>query len=133
MSCRWFYDQDEVVPIGTGESAGSEIETQLIIDLVQKIKPATILTIHGPIGCIDDPAPTLGGQWLAEQTSLPLVKDIGYPTPGSMGTWAAENEIDIVTWEFPCESVEALAASQTPILIEIIRGRSPFSETNYLV
>lgn len=126
--CRWFYDEKEVVPIGTGASPGSEPETQLIIDLVNNANPTAILALHGPIGCIDDPTPTEGARWLAEQTELPLVEEIGYPTPGSMGTWAAENELEIVTWEFPCDSVEGLARSQTPILIEILGGQSPFSE-----
>ena len=125
---RWFYDQEEVVPISTGISPASEPETKLMVELIKKIDPTTILALHGPIGCIDDPLLTKAGRWLEGQTGLPLVKEIGYPTPGSMGTWAEEEQIEIITWEFPCDAVESLSQTQTPVLIEILEGRSPFTK-----
>lgn len=130
VNCRWFYDRDEVVSISTGKSAGSEVETQLLIELVNQTNPASILSLHGPIGCIDHPQPNSKSQWLAERTQLPLVNEIGYPTPGSMGTWAAERNVDIITWEFPCESVEGLSSSQSPVLIDILQGHSPFTSSS---
>lgn len=127
VNCRWFYDENEVVPIATGSKPGSEPETQHLVRFIGQLNPETILTLHGPIGCIDDPSLSEGARWLERKTELPLVKDIGYPTPGSMGTWANDQGFEIVTWEFPCEAVEELARSQTPVLINILEGNSPFT------
>jgi hypothetical protein len=37
---------------------------------------------------VDDPGETGLGRWLSRETGLQLVKDIGYLTLGSFGTWA---------------------------------------------
>ncbi|MDF1810564.1 MAG: murein tripeptide amidase MpaA [Verrucomicrobiales bacterium] len=126
-TCRWHYDENETVPILTGSHPGSEQETKIIIEVIKRLKPFVILSLHGPLGCVDDPAHSKEGRWLAQQTGLPLVKEIGYSTPGSLGTWADENGIDIVTWEFPCHSIEQLSRSQVPVLIQILQGMSPFT------
>ncbi len=128
-TCRWHYDQTETTEIHTGSAPGSEAETQILISLISRLRPTTVLSLHGPIGCIDDPDASAAGQWLAEQTALPLVSDIGYPTPGSLGTWAAEQESGphIVTWEFPCQAIEQLSRSILPTLQMILSGESPFT------
>ncbi|MDA1020756.1 MAG: murein tripeptide amidase MpaA, partial [Cyanobacteria bacterium] len=38
-------------------------------------------------------------QSLADRLELPLTRDIGYPTPGSLGTYCMENNIDCMTLE----------------------------------
>ncbi len=121
-TCRWHADEEIHLPILTGELAGSESETKDLITIIEQSQPEVLLALHGPLACIDDPGPTPLGNWLAQKTSLPLVGDIGYPTPGSLGTWGDENDIPVVTWEFPSEGVESLSRSQVPLLCDIIKG-----------
>ncbi|MEM7601223.1 MAG: murein tripeptide amidase MpaA, partial [Verrucomicrobiota bacterium] len=108
-TCRWHADEEETIPILTGESAASEPETRALISLVEKQAPRQILTLHGPLACIDDPDESPLGRWIADLTGLPLVTEIGYPTLGSMGSWAMEAELPIITWEFPPDGVETLS------------------------
>lgn len=124
-TCRWHADEDETIPIFTGKEPGSESETKAIISLIKALKPAQILTLHGPLACVDDPNQSPLGQWIAKRTKLSLVQDIGYPTPGSMGSWASEAGIPIITWEFPPDGVEALSRSQVPVIADIISGNFP--------
>ena len=65
------------------------------------------------------------GRWLADRTSLPLVEEIGYPTPGSRGEWAAGEGISIVTWEMAPVSIETMYQTQLPTVIEILNGGAP--------
>ena len=123
--CRWHADEEEELPILTGSHPGSEPETKALVQLIGAIAPSMILSLHGPLACVDDPLTTSLGKWIAKRTGLPLVPDVGYPTPGSMGTWAAECSIPIVTWEFPPEGIEILSGSQVPTLIDILKGNSP--------
>ena len=125
-TCRWHHDEDEYLPIKTGDAPGSEPETKIIIGLVERTEPDMILALHGPLACIDDPLRTDAAKWLAEKSGLPL-EDVDYPTPGSMGTWAAEKEIPIVTWEFPPDGIESLSRTQVPVLVEILQGKSEFA------
>ncbi|MDF1824235.1 MAG: murein tripeptide amidase MpaA [Verrucomicrobiales bacterium] len=124
-SCRWHADEDTTLPILPGVSSGSEPETVALIDLIEKLKPKQILTLHGPLACVDDPDESNLGRWIAKKTGLPLVTEIGYPTPGSMGSWAAEKQWPVITWEFPPEGVETLSRSQVPVLVEILSGNFP--------
>ena len=125
-SYRWNHDAeppDDRIALSPGSDPGSEPETRALIDLVEKLQPKQIVTLHGPLACIDDPTQSPLGQWLAEQTGMPLVTDIGYPTPGSFGTWCAEKDIPVITWEFPHEPIEKLTRDYLPILETLLLGR----------
>lgn len=120
---RWNHDAeppDDRIALSPGTSPGSEPETHALIDLIKKLRPKQIVSLHGPLACIDDPGQTPFGLWLAEQTAMPLVTDIGYPTPGSFGTWCAEQNIPIITWEFPHEPIETLTRNFVPILEKLL-------------
>lgn len=123
-TCRWFMEdpKEDELSIGTGSAPASEPETRALIELIKETEPQLIIALHGPLGCIDDPLSSPAGKWIAEKTGLPLVSEIGYPTPGSMGTWAGEKQIPLITWEFPKYSIEDLSRSQTPVLVDILRG-----------
>ena len=84
-----------------GTSAGSEIETQFVIDVIEKYKPELIITLHAPYKVVNYDGPA---QKIAEQISqiikYPVEASIGYPTPGSFGTWAGiERQIPTITLE----------------------------------
>ncbi len=127
VTCRWYADGEETVPISTGQGPASEPETRVLLQVVERWAPGGILALHGPLGCVDDPGRTRAGQWLAEMTGLPLVPHIGYPTPGSLGTWGAERKLPVVTWEFPPQGIETLCRTQGPALAAILRGESAFT------
>ena len=119
VKTRWS-PRGERVAFSTGEQAGSEPETQSLINLILRLRPRVVIALHSPLGCIDDPAMSPLWHWLAERTGLPLVPDIGYPTPGSFGTWAREHDVHAITYEFPGQSVSALQHVHLPIFIDLL-------------
>lgn len=86
-----------------GASAGSEIETCFVCDIISQYKPDAILTLHEPYKIVnyDGPAKQIAEK-ISEITGYPIQKDIGYPTPGSFGTYCGiERNIPVITLELP--------------------------------
>ena len=84
-----------------GESPASEIETQFVIDIIEKYQPKLILTLHAPYKIVnyDGPAKEIA-QKVSDIISYPVEESIGYPTPGSFGTYCGvEREIPTITLE----------------------------------
>ncbi|MDB9743966.1 murein tripeptide amidase MpaA [Fibrobacterales bacterium] len=100
----------------------SEPEVGYLISLIKDLNPKEILSLHSPLACVDDPNQTKLGEFLSASMSLERVNDIGYPTPGSMGTWCAENNIPIVTLELPRVSGEEQIQLYAPILADVLLG-----------
>ena len=94
--------------LSPGREAGSELETQALVALIEKLSPSSILSVHAPIGCIDAPHKTKLVEDLMATFNLPWRPDIGYKTPGSLGTWCGERNIECVTLELPRMSLELL-------------------------
>ena len=87
-----------------------------------KLKSAAIISLHARLGCIDDANASPLGHWLAQAMDLPLVQEIGYPTPGSFGTWAQENRQPLITVEFPDASIITIRRQMTPVLCALMAG-----------
>lgn len=84
-----------------GELSASEIETQFVIDVLDEYKPDVILTIHAPYKVVnyDGPAKDIA-EGISKIIGYPATSDIGYPTPGSFGTYAGvERNIPTITLE----------------------------------
>jgi len=84
-----------------GKSPASEPETTFLIDVVEEYKPKRILTLHAPYKIVnyDGNAIELAKK-VSEITGYPIEENIGYPTPGSFGTWAGlEKNIPTITLE----------------------------------
>ncbi len=113
------------IELSTGSAAGSEAETRHLLALVQRLQPRAIVSLHTPLGCIDDPHDSELGRWIAAETRLPLVPDVGYATPGSFGSWCAEQRIPIITWELPTEPLPDVIASHVPVLLKLVTGTHP--------
>lgn len=113
------------IELSPGEAAASEPETRALLQLVRELRPAAIVSLHAPLGCVEDPARKPLAQWIAHEVGLPLVPDVGYLTPGSFGTWSAEQGINIITWELPPEPIPALLASHAPVLRRLLTGDYP--------
>ena len=84
-----------------GKSPASEDETKFLINLIEKIKPDFILSFHAPFKVVNYDGPAQEeAKIISEITGYPLQKDIGYPTPGSFGTYyGIEKQIPVVTLE----------------------------------
>lgn len=84
-----------------GKLAGSEIETQFVMEIIEEYKPKSILTLHSPYKVVnyDGPAKDLAEK-ISEIIKYPVEASIGYPTPGSFGTYAGiERQIPTITLE----------------------------------
>ncbi len=94
-----------------GGRAMSQPEAQYLRGLIDRYRPARIITIHQPLSCIDydGPAQTLAAA-VARASGLP-VKKLG-ARPGSLGSYAGvENQIPTVTVELP-QGASTLTAAQ---------------------
>jgi len=113
-------DEDRDVELSPGSKPATEPETKALIDIIEKLNPKYLISIHAPLACIEDPKKTELSKWISENTNLLLIQDIGYKTPGSMGSWAADKDIPIITFELPSESIEKMKETIVPTLIDIL-------------
>ncbi len=91
-----------------GPRPASEPETQFVIALLDTYKPQRIVSVHTPlkVNNYDGPGKKMAEQMAAEN-GYPVEADIGYPTPGSFGSYAGkEKGIPTVTLELPPSSTD---------------------------
>jgi len=89
-----------------GPLAGSEFETQSLVKIIERLSPHAIVTMHTwePMINYNGPARKLAEAMAAESGYI-ITDDIGYPTPGSFGTWAGwERKIPTITLEIERDS-----------------------------
>ena len=87
-----------------GETPACEKETKFIIETVEKYNPQLILSLHAPYKVVNYDC---GGKCdldiverISKIMNYPIEESIGYPTPGSFGTWAGiERNILTITLE----------------------------------
>ena len=99
-----------------GPQPGSELETQLLLKVIGDIQPRAIFSAHSwePMINYNGPCRALA-ELMAQRNKYRVADDIGYPTPGSLGTWAGwERKIPTITLEIerhlPLESVWSVHA-----------------------
>lgn len=98
-----------------GKAPASEFETQFLIDIIEKFKPKAVLTLHSPYRLVnyDGDARELAER-IGAIMDYPVEESIGYPTPGSFGTWAGiENGIPTITLEL--DEKVSLQELETPV------------------
>jgi protein MpaA len=110
---------------GGGQPA-SEPETRAIMQAVSMLRPRAIISIHAIGGGREMNNYDGPGRWLAQvlhaHNGYPVSSSIGYPTPGSFGTWAG---VDLgyptVTLELPARASadEAWLQNETALLTAI--------------
>ena len=84
-----------------GEKPASEIETKFVVNIIKEYKPKAIVTLHAPYKIVnyDGPAKNLA-QKISDIIKYPVESSIGYPTPGSFGTYCGvERNIPTITLE----------------------------------
>ena len=84
-----------------GFSPASEIETKFVIEVIEKYQPSLIITLHTPFKVVNFDGPALAiAEKIGKIWGYKAEASIGYPTPGSFGTWAGvERNIPILTIE----------------------------------
>ena len=84
-----------------GNEPASEIETQFLISVIEEFKPELIITLHAPYKVVNYDGNALDiANKISEIIKYPVEASIGYPTPGSFGTWAGiERNIPTITLE----------------------------------
>ena len=105
---RSILEAERDMELSTGASPASEPEVNAIIKLIEQLRPQAVVAFHSPIGCIDAPEETALVCELQAVFNVPYVKDIGYKTPGSFGTWCKEQNLECVTVELPRLAPEIL-------------------------
>lgn len=101
-STNWsaHYEQAKYNP---GPKPLSEPENQMLADLLAKYTPHTIISFHSwkPMLNINSQAVTLASQ-IARFNNYPITQDIGYPTPGSLDSYATDKYgCAVLTYECP--------------------------------
>jgi protein MpaA len=112
-----------------GPSPASEPETRVLMKLIEELRPRRVCSIHS-IGQgrqqdnYDGPAKGLADV-MAKHNGYPASPNIGYPTPGSFGSWAGiDRQLPVITLELPSRQPgpEAWEANREAVLA-FIRGR----------
>jgi murein peptide amidase A len=111
------------IALSPGSEPASEPETRALIALLDRLRPRAVVSLHSALACVDDSGASPLGRRLAERCALPFLTGIGYPTPGSMGTWAAERGLPLVTLELEDLSLYALKDRNVPVLLDLMTGR----------
>jgi murein peptide amidase A len=113
------------IALSPGDAPASEPETIALLALIERLKPRAVVSLHSALACVDDSGASHLGRQLSERCALPFLTEIGYPTPGSMGTWAGERGLNLVTLELEDASLYTLKDRHVPILIDLMTGRFP--------
>jgi protein MpaA len=108
------------IRLSPGTEPGSEAETRALIALIEDLKPEQVIALHAPLGLVDDAAESPLARRLAARTRMPLVRDVGYPTPGSFGSWGVDRGLPVITYEFPLAATEVLMRDHVPVLVELL-------------
>lgn len=84
-----------------GNEPASEVETMFMVEILEEYKPKFILTLHSPYCVVNYDGDALEyAEEISKIIGYPVQSDIGYPTPGSFGTYCGiEREIPTITLE----------------------------------
>lgn len=94
-----------------GSSPGSETETKRLVEIIDGLYPTMIIALHTNhyvqhfhppqvnYDCVEECRGIERAHKLSEYLELPLTNDIGYPTPGSLGSYAKQRKIPCITLE----------------------------------
>jgi protein MpaA len=84
-----------------GKKPASEPETQAILKVAGEYRPDLIITFHADLKCVnyDGPGAEVAAR-MGAANEMPVKADLGYETPGSLGTYfGRERHIPVITLE----------------------------------
>jgi len=86
-----------------GAAPLSEPETRALADLIAREGIGAALAVHAPFACVNYDGPAAAwAQAVSQACGWPARGDIGYPTPGSFGSWLGiDRGLPVLTLELP--------------------------------
>jgi protein MpaA len=86
-----------------GPAPLSEPETALFAALLESVRPRAVVAVHAPFACINYDGPAQAwAEAVAAACGWPARGEIGYPTPGSLGSWlGVDRGLPLLTIELP--------------------------------
>ena len=108
-----------------GTAPLSEPETQLLAGLVEAHAARGVVAVHAPFACINYDGPAAAwAEEVARACGWPARGDIGYPTPGSLGSWlGVDRGVPVLTLELPPGDLAAFGRQAAAALDEAVRPR----------
>lgn len=108
-----------------GDEPLSEPETSLLAELVERERVEAAVAVHAPFACVNYDGPA--EEWaraVATACGWPARADIGYPTPGSLGSWlGVDRGVPVLTLELPAGPYQAFKTQADAALDEALRPR----------
>ena len=91
-----------------GTHPASEPETVAIIKLIEKHKPNMIIQMHQPFDALypSSNVPTELMNKMSDLAEMPVLDDVGYPTPGSLGNYRVAQDYEIMGITFELCSID---------------------------
>lgn len=105
-----------------GTEPASEPETRAIMKLMESYPPDFIITIHAALGCVNwDGTGEPLAHVIAGINGYPLCADLGYATPGSLGTYmGTDKKLPFVTIELRSKRPSELVQENLPALRAVL-------------
>lgn len=84
-----------------GTRASSELETKFLMEIMENYSPILVITLHAGYNNINYDGPAKkAADFLSKFSGLKVVDYIGYPTPGSFGSYyGIEKKVPVITYE----------------------------------
>ena len=110
-----------------GAAPLSEPEARLVAALVDRHAARGVVAVHAPFACVNYDGPAAAwAQAVAAACGWPARGDIGYPTPGSLGSWlGVDRGMPVLTLELPPGPHAAFGRKAAAALAEAVRPREP--------
>jgi murein peptide amidase A len=107
-----------------GPAPLSEPETQLVAALIARERVAAVVAVHAPFACVNYDGPAAAwAEAVAAVCGWPAQADIGYPTPGSLGSWlGVDRGLPVLTLELPDRELGLHAGRAAAALDEAVRA-----------
>jgi protein MpaA len=105
-----------------GPTPLSEPETAAFAGLIDRERPWGVVAVHAPFACINHDGPAQAwAQAVAAACGWPARADIGYPTPGSLGSWlGVDRGLPVLTIELPPGSLSGFRDAALAALVAAV-------------
>lgn len=123
IGSRWTLDSPRDTWLSAGSEPLSEPETRALVELHNEREITRTVSVHSPLGCVEDPDADPSSARLADGLGLPLTGDVGHPTPGCFGDWARSTGRICATVEFPAAAIPDLVGQYAERMAALLVGR----------
>jgi protein MpaA len=101
-----------------GPAPLSEPESGALAELIDRERFAGVVAVHAPFACVNYDGPARAWACAVSQAcGWPVEESIGYPTPGSLGSWlGVDSGMPILTLELPPGTLTTFRAAAAAAL-----------------